>query len=522
MAKKRDDELNIKIIPPEDVIAEQERNAAKNASPAARHRKTASRASSAERMDVPAEEAEPVLEQESASEQESAPAERRLRPRRRRFFNILPAQRQRFAAWGIIAAVVIVVVLIGVAIIRHWSYHSYKIVATQTVDNAISSEYCNLGGNVLRYGTDGASLISRSQSTIWEVNYRMDAPKVSVSGKTAAVFDGDGSTIVICDESGELGTINTDMPIVRADVSSVGTVAALLGDSSSNSNFLRYYKSNGEEIASIKTSINEPGYPMDIALSEDGMLLAVSYLSYADNTMKSLIRFYNFDDIGQNQMDNRVGQFEMEDILVPEIEYLRETTAVAFRDNGFVIFEGDTVPEKKQEVKVTEEIESIFYNDRYIGLVLDNHTHDSQTPAGVSEGESANLQTDETAQDLNAGAGDAQAGDAQTAGSGTDQSEKASGGPENAGSDEKPFILNIYDLNGKELARKPMDFMFETVEFSGNQVSFYNRNELCVFGLDGTEKFRGTYEEHTRQLFALDTKLYVAADEDGITWFRLK
>ncbi|MBR0398986.1 MAG: hypothetical protein IJI10_12075 [Eubacterium sp.] len=514
MAKYRDDdELNIEIIPPEEVIAEQEK-----ASGSRRKSRSVRQSGRPGRHSAVNDAAAENIQPEAATEQtESAGGKQGIQ----RYFHFLAPYRQRLVVWGIIAAAVVAAVLIGVTIVRHWAYHSYKVVGEQTVDNAISSEYCSLGGNVLRYGTDGASLISRSQNMIWEINYRMDAPKVSVSGTTAAVFDSDGSTIVICDESGELGTINTDMPIVRADVSSSGTVAALLGDTGSNSNFLRYYKTNGEEIASIKTSINEPGYPMDIALSEDGMLLAVSYLSYADNTMKSLIRFYNFDDIGQNQMDNRVGQFEMEDILVPEIEYLSGTTAVAFRDNGFVIFEGDTVPEKKQEVKVNEEIESVFYSDRYIGLVLDNNADDGETVSRGTGGTSdADIQGD--AEESSSGTESAgKTSSAESTGTAGNKGNSADG-QGTAGSSEKPFIINVYDLNGRELARKPMDFMFETVEFSGNQISFYNRNEMCVFGLDGTEKYRGSYEEHTRQLFSVDTKTYVAADEDGITWIRLR
>ena len=504
MAKHRDDEeLNIEILPPEEVIAEQEK---------ASGRKT-----------VPF----PASSMEEAPDEQMQETERAGILKR---FHMLSLRRHKLAVRGLIAAIVIVIVLIGVTVVRRWSYHSYKIIATQTVDNAISSEYCSIGGNVLRYGTDGASLISRSQSVIWDVNYRMDVPKVSVCGTTAAIFDSDGSSIVICDETGEKGSISTDMPIVRVDVSNTGTVAALLGEGS-NSNFIRYYKSSGEEIASIKTSINEPGYPMDIALSDDGMMLAVSYLSYADNTMKSLIRFYNFDDIGQNQMDNRVGQYEMEDTLIPEIEYLSETTAVAFKDKGFVIFEGDTVPEKKEEIKITEEIESIFYNERYIGLVLDNRADAGQdetvSAAGADGGTSASDASGST-DDNNSGAGSAgsAAGSASAAAAfrGQDQEAKDAAPDEkvSGAAEEKPFILNVYDLNGRELARKPMDLMFETVEFSGNQISFYNKEELCVFGLDGTEKYRGSYEEHPRQFFAVDTKLYVAADEDGITWLRLR
>lgn len=48
--------------------------------------------------------------------------------------------------------------------------------------------------------------------------------------------------------------------------------------------------------------------------------------------------FYNFGDAGQNKEDNIVAEYQYENIVIPQIIYLDNTTAVAFGDNGYSIF----------------------------------------------------------------------------------------------------------------------------------------------------------------------------------------
>lgn len=366
----------------------------------------------------------------------------------------------RVMAWVLISAVVILVSFLIYRTVRGWNYHSLTVTQTQDTDNPLSSTYCSFAGGVLRYGNDRATFITRKNKSKWEISYDMTSPNVSISGEKAVLFDEEGSTLITCDADGEAARVTTDLPVQKAVVSERGTFAAMVSDGSSP--LIRYYSSEGEEISSIQTSMNDPGYPMSMSLSDDGMLLAVAYLAYVEDSMETQICIYNFDQKGQSEMDNVVAKFDLENTLVPEVRYLNGTSLAVFTEDGFVLVEGDSVPEKKTEVNLNSDIKSLFYNEKYIGFVLEND------------------------------------------------------------STENPFLLKVYDLDGKELVSQPFDFTYETVEFSGSQISLYNRNQLCVYGLDGKKKFEGSCDGSPRQFFSLGTRQYVVANDTGLQYLTLK
>jgi len=97
---------------------------------------------------------------------------------------------------------------------------------------------------------------------------------------------------VVCDRTGQIGSANASYPIKKAEVSSAGNVAAIEEDGATT--YIEYYAVSGTQIAEIKTSIDNPGYPLDLALSEDGQLISVSYLTYEGSTQKDVIDVYSF------------------------------------------------------------------------------------------------------------------------------------------------------------------------------------------------------------------------------------
>lgn len=365
----------------------------------------------------------------------------------------------RIVTWVIIAAAVVAAAFLIRYVVKKWNYKSLEVSAEQTVDNPVSSSYVRFGTGVLRYSADSATYIDGDQKSRWEITYSMAAPKVDVSGDCVVLYDSEGSTFVVCGTGGEKNRVTTDLPVSSAVVSERGTVAAVMSDGSSTR--IEYYSSTGEEISTIRTSMSDPGYPMSVAVSDDGMLLAVSYLAYTDSTLKSEVCVYSFDSVGQAKVDNIVGKFDFEGTLIPELRYLGGDSLVVFRDDGFTVIEGGSVPAIVSEVKTDSTIESLFYNDRYVGYVLEND------------------------------------------------------------SDTEPFILNVFDLDGREMTRVAFSFTFETVEFSGTQISLYNRDKLCVYGIDGEKKFEGSCGETPNQFLSTGTRQYVISDEKGIKWLRL-
>ena len=149
---------------------------------------------------------------------------------------------------------VLFVVLFTAHTVRNWTYHSYEISEADNQTDTTSFNYCALGDYVLRYGLDSAMLTSRNGQTVWSVTYSMQSPALAVCGNTAAIYDKSGTTIVVCDETGQIGTVSTTLPIQKAEVAEQGVVAAILEDG--DSTWIQYFDQQGEMIASFRTAMD--------------------------------------------------------------------------------------------------------------------------------------------------------------------------------------------------------------------------------------------------------------------------
>ena len=277
---------------------------------------------------------------------------------------------------------VITVVAIAAAVtavgfyIEKRSYHTYKVVQTSEQEDIVSTNYVEMDGNILRYSPDGVSFVSDKMSTLWSETYQMQNPVADVNGTRAVIADKDGTTLEIYDKSGKTGSVTTSYSIVKAKVSKSGLVAAILdgGDDT----WIDFYGTDGSLIAENQTKIDDPGYPLDIAVSEDGVIMMVTYQFVDGSDTTSYVAFYNFGDVGQNEDDRIVSGYKYEGVVVPQIQYLDNNRSVALKDNGFTIYHGSQIPKEVKTVKVDKEIVSTFYDNDMIGLVFKNDSKDKQ------------------------------------------------------------------------------------------------------------------------------------------------
>ena len=213
------------------------------------------------------------------------------------------------------------------------AYHDFKqIVGTGVLseseqEDIVSTNYVEMDGNILRYSPDGVSLVSDKMSTLWSETYQMQNPVADVNGTRAVIADKDGTTLEIYDKSGKTGSVTTSYSIVKAKVSKSGLVAAILdgGDDT----WIDFYGTDGSLIAENQTKIDDPGYPLDIAVSEDGVIMMVTYQFVDGSDTTSYVAFYNFGDVGQNEDDRIVSGYKYEGVVVPQIQYLDNNRSVA-------------------------------------------------------------------------------------------------------------------------------------------------------------------------------------------------
>ncbi|MBS6194572.1 MAG: hypothetical protein KH828_03190 [Clostridiales bacterium] len=361
---------------------------------------------------------------------------------------------------GGIAAGVLLLALAGKFTADHWSYKSYEVVTELVQEDTSSVKYTRFGENLLRYGGDDVTLMNRQGEVMWNEVHSMDNPVVDICQEFCVIYDKNGSTMSVFNMEGKVGDIGTTLPILKAKTAKQGVVAAILEDGETT--WVNVYDSQGEEIVTAKTRVDSPGYPIDLSLSEDGLLMAVSYLGVKDHKPSSYVAFYNFGNTGQNQMDNMVSGYTYGETLVPQVKYLDDSTAVAFRDDGFVIFRGKQIPEEAETVEVKDDILSTFCDNEYIGLVFRDQ-----------EG-------------------------------------------------EEPYRLELYDTNGRLKWTAGAKVAFDHIAISQDQILLYNSSEFAVYSMNGTCRYQGGFKEGSiRSMFKVSRNRYMVVTDSGIETIKL-
>ncbi|MGN0252446.1 MAG: DUF5711 family protein [Oliverpabstia sp.] len=345
--------------------------------------------------------------------------------------------------------------------IENWQYQTYKVVTETVQEDTVSVQYTEFGDNILKYGGDEVSLQNRQGETVWNEPQTMDNPTVDICDEYCVVYDKKGTVLTIFNLEGKAGSIQTSLPILKAKVASQGVTAVVLEDGETT--WINVYNVKGEEIVTAKTRVDSPGYPVDISISGDGLLLAVSYLKVENNKPASYVAFYNFGNTGQNQMDNMVSGYTYSDVIVPDVEYLNNSCAVAFRDDGFVIFKGKQIPEETVTVKTENEILAVFCNDDGIGLVFRDTESDS------------------------------------------------------------PYRMELYDSSGKLKYTTGLDISFDHIDISKDQIILYNNNEFAVYTLKAKCRYEGTLKEgNIQSIFKVAKNRYMAVLDGGVETIKLK
>ena len=294
----------------------------------------------------------------------------------------------------------------------------------------------NLGNNILLYSKDGASCLDSNGSALWNQTFEMQNPIVSVCKDVAALGDYNGRTVYVVSSTGQLGTVKTNLPIRDICVSQSGVVAAVLDDSDVTRILLYNGNTDTEtSIVDIKASMDKSGYPMSLSLSPNGKLLAISYFYVDEGDMKSTVAFFNFGEVGKNVSDNYVSGYDYAGAVVPYVQFMNNNAAFAVSDDRIIFFQGSEKPSNVASNLIKEEIQSIYYNENYVGLVFRNQT-----------GESI-------------------------------------------------YRLDVYDTGGNKAHSHFFDIEYTDIIFNKDQIIIYNDMDCQICNIKGVDKFTGEFEK---------------------------
>lgn len=185
-------------------------------------------------------------------------------------------RRSRFIKIAVSVIAVTAIVLCVYTYVKNLVYTSYSQVNSVDRTSASESTCLDYNGRILTYSKDGISSMDAKGNVIWNETYQMQRPIVRINENSVAVGDYNGNVIYVMDENGKKGEVDTNLPIRDFCVSATGIVAAVLEDT--NVTRLSVYSSNGKELIKSECRMDQTGYPIAVALSDSGEVMAVSYL----------------------------------------------------------------------------------------------------------------------------------------------------------------------------------------------------------------------------------------------------
>lgn len=361
---------------------------------------------------------------------------------------------------GIVVLVVLIIVVSAYINYRRMVYSDYDVLRTIDYTESNNAHYLEFNGNILRYSQDGAAAFNIANDMIWNETFQMQNPIADSCGDYVALGDYMGTTIYIFNSEGIKGTIDTSTPLRYFKVSGNGIIAVVLEED--DITWVKLYDENGTVIANDKTTMAKSGYPVRVDISENGIILAISYLYVESGVLSSTVAFYNFGAVGQNEIDNLVSGYTYMNTIMSQVSFLNSDTAFAIGDNKLSIFKGAQKPERIKDIDIEDEILSVFNNNQFVGLVF-----------------------------------------------------KDDNGP-------NVYKLKVYNDEGEIVTDLGFDIEYNNVSFFKDQIIISNTEECEVYNSKGLEKYRGAFDESNILIVPESRSKYLLVKDKHLEEIKLK
>lgn len=335
-------------------------------------------------------------------------------------------------ALGIIVVIVALILIIRFVFMGK-QYESVEVINETEFFISTGSEVKRFKDGFIVCNSDGIKYVNTKGEQIWNEAFMMQKPLTDIGNNMVAVADYNGSSIHIMDDKSVLGKIDTGMPVRKFKTCDNGYVMAVLDNTGNTPIYV--YNTEGREMLYFNTTMKGYGYPLEIAISDNGILGAVSYLNVDKGSFYTTLAFYNFGEVGQNYQDSLISNYTYQSALVPEVNFAGNSHAVAIADNRVMFFDGEQIPQNNGDILLKSELKSVYEDDEYVALfyLSDDSTH--------------------------------------------------------------AYMAEIYDYDGKLKDTVYFDIDYNDVYFHEGRMILYNNSEVMIHVLGGVDKYVGNLED---------------------------
>jgi hypothetical protein len=369
---------------------------------------------------------------------------------------------------GILLAILaILAIVVIVAAVWFWrrrsdnvTYTGYDIVTTKQL--AFSTVYgmIPIKDGVMRYARDGVEAVGKDGKTMWNVSYNMSNPVADACGRYGAVGDAGGVSLYLLDGTGKVNSVTTDHPIVKVAVSANGETAVLMNGGKDD--YMVVYHIDGTKASEVNTVTTSNGFPLDVAISENGAKIVLSFAYFDEENIRSRLVFYNFGNVGKTYTEGMVGKSEstttaFPDNLYADVAFLTNDRIAVFGDKSVLLYEMEEIQSMKPvEITYTGTVRRFAYSGDYVGLLTEQQDNGHIV-----------------------------------------------------------YAVLLYDLSGKLVERRELDNYYGGFRIEGTDVILYNDVSLYIYRVKGKDKYKGGISKPIAYIYAIDGRNRFAVVSDN-------
>lgn len=353
----------------------------------------------------------------------------------------------------ITAALVVGMVLF----IKYRTFTGYTVLSTLSISNSENgTQYYKYADGYLKCSSTGVTYFDDSR-IIWSESVSMIQPVVDICENYIAVADTSKKSVYIYDKAGLVNEIALNYIVTDVEISQSGVVAVSSNDG--DVSYLQLFDKSGSEIMVQKSLLSSQGYLMDIALSDSGTKMAAVFVNVEQGSLGSQVVFYDLS--GEEPVTTSFDQYES--VLLASVHFLDNNVISVVGDTAMSIYAFEESPELVYEnLELTGEIRSLFYNDKYIGMLIEDSETDSS------------------------------------------------------------YDIKVFDLTGNIQYEMGTDKAYSHIAFAGNNVLMYSDSECEMYSFAGVCKFTYRFEEAVSALMSANGRDFVYAVSGETNIIRLQ
>lgn len=269
---------------------------------------------------------------------------------------------------GITIAIIVVIFAAIFAIMLFQTYDSVQVLRSHALPDAAGNGYESFGGEILKYNNDGVSLMNTSGEDKWNQPVQMQRPAAAVSGDHAVIADISGTEAYIFDKKGMVGQATCAKPIEKATISAGGVVTVIQENGATP--VVSCFDREGTLLLEHQSALTETGYPLSAVVSDNGEVLAVSYMQVSQRGVDGQVIYY---DLKTKDRDKILFKKAFENEAAGEVFFIDDASVIV-GETQCLIYQGLKEPKKKKKIVCNGQIEKVFRDDQLFGLIVNGES----------------------------------------------------------------------------------------------------------------------------------------------------